>query len=126
MSNIPVVERFVESWNRMDVGAIASAFATDGVWHNIPMEPRRGREAIRVAVARFLANVDTVDWRTLAIAEDADGRVLTERVDGFGMKNGARVELPVMGIFEIAGGQIVSWRDYFDLAMMQNQMAAAG
>ena len=126
MSNTQIVERFVESWNRMDVEAIAAAFADDGVWHNIPMEPRRGRETVRIAVARFLANVDAVDWRMLAIAEDVNGAVLTERIDGFAMKNGARVELPVMGIFELSGGLIVSWRDYFDLAMMQNQMAATG
>jgi limonene-1,2-epoxide hydrolase len=30
----------------------------------------------------------------------------------------------VMGIFEVENGKITAWRDYFDLADFQKQMAA--
>ena len=29
---------------------------------------------------------------------------------------GGRIELPVMGVFEVRDGRIAVWRDYFDLA----------
>jgi alkylation response protein AidB-like acyl-CoA dehydrogenase len=44
----------------------------------------------------------------------------TERVDRFVM--GRRpVELPVAGVFEIRGGRIAAWRDYFDMQTWTRQ-----
>ena len=57
------------------------------------------------------------------IAEDANGVVLTERIDAFEFGDKG-VALPVMGTFEIEGGKIARWRDYFDLREFENQMAA--
>jgi limonene-1,2-epoxide hydrolase len=55
----------------------------------------------------------------LAIAEtevgETGGKVLTERIDWIlGQVGTAVMKVPVMGIFEIAGGKITAWRDYFD------------
>jgi limonene-1,2-epoxide hydrolase len=44
---------------------------------------------------------------------------MTERVDVLTI-SGRSFELPVMGTFEIRGGKIGAWRDYFDT----NQFAA--
>ena len=56
----------------------------------------------------------------LHIAE-ANGAVLTERVDNFVMGDGKPLSLPVMGTFEVEQGKIVAWRDYFDLATFTQQ-----
>jgi limonene-1,2-epoxide hydrolase len=32
------------------------------------------------------------------------------------------VVVPVAGVFEISGGKIKAWRDYFDLATYLNQL----
>jgi limonene-1,2-epoxide hydrolase len=48
--------------------------------------------------------------------------VLTERVDVFHLP-GKAIELPVMGTFEVRGGKIAAWRDYFDLNQFMSQMA---
>jgi limonene-1,2-epoxide hydrolase len=51
--------------------------------------------------------------------------VLTERVDRF-LLNGRKVELPVMGAFEVGpDGKIRAWRDYFDMAQFTRQLADA-
>ena len=42
--------------------------------------------------------------------------MFTERVDRMTF-NGKPVELPVAGVFEISGGKIRAWRDYFDMQM---------
>jgi limonene-1,2-epoxide hydrolase len=48
---------------------------------------------------------------------------MNERVDRFHMKaDGRWVEAPVMGVFELEGGKIKAWRDYFDLAGFTGQM----
>jgi limonene-1,2-epoxide hydrolase len=48
--------------------------------------------------------------------------VLTERVDVFEAP-GKRIELPVMGAFEVRDGRIAAWRDYFDLQTLVNRLA---
>jgi len=48
--------------------------------------------------------------------------VLTERIDRFTI-GGKRVELPVMGAFEVASdGKICAWRDYFDMQQFMKQL----
>jgi limonene-1,2-epoxide hydrolase len=41
----------------------------------------------------------------------------------FQLPNG-KVELPVMGTFEVKDGKIAAWRDYFDMKQFMDQMAA--
>ena len=48
--------------------------------------------------------------------------VLTGRVDHF-VSAERTVSLPVMGTFELEGGLIKAWRDYFDLNQFMNQLA---
>ena len=38
---------------------------------------------------------------------------------------GKTVELPVAGVFELEGGRIKAWRDYFDLATWSRQTGGA-
>ncbi len=118
-----VVERFIAAWNAMDFERIIASLADDVVYHNIPMEPVYGRAAVRSYLQRAWI-FDAVNWETLNIA--ADGNiVLTERVDGF-VINGVEITLPVMGVFEIEGGVIKHWRDYFDLNSYLQQLERAG
>ena len=65
---------------------------------------------------------ESVDWEILSIAENGN-KVLTERVDRFEMPGGKKIDLPVMGTFEINNGKITAWRDYFDLNTFTSQMA---
>ena len=48
--------------------------------------------------------------------------MLTERIHRFTM-NGKRVEIPVMGTFEVTpDGKISAWRDYFDMQQFTSQL----
>jgi limonene-1,2-epoxide hydrolase len=52
----------------------------------------------------------------------ADGNiVLTERVDHF-LVNNKKVSVPCMGVFELQGGKIAAWRDYWDLTQFEAQL----
>lgn len=71
----------------------------------------------------FVGDAEAIDWRLHHIAENADGVVLTERLDRFRIK-GQWLEMPVMGVFELRDSRITHWRDYFDSAQFQAAMAA--
>ena len=96
----------------------------DAVYHNIPLAPVRGREAIANNFATFIRpgppGVEGLDLRIINIA--ADGPVvMTERVDVFKLP-GKSFELPVMGTFEVSDGKINAWRDYFDMNQFTSLM----
>ncbi len=118
-----VVLAMIDGFNRIDLDAIIDCFTEDALYHNIPMPAVQGKAAIRESLAGFMASSEEVQWDVLNLAVDADV-VLTERVDKFKV-NGVWVEVPVMGVFETAGGKIAAWRDYFDLGQFQSRLAAA-
>lgn len=111
-----VVREFCDSWAKGDLDRIMSFFAEDAVYHNIPMEPQAGTEAIRTFIEGFMAMVDRIEFEILHLAVDGNV-VLTERVDTF-VRPAGSVGLPVMGTFEVAGDRITAWRDYFDMVQV--------
>ena len=117
---IDVVREFCALWEKGDLDAIVESFTDDAVYHNIPVAPVTGKDAIRATIAGFTGGVDTIEFRVLNIS--ADGNVvMTERVDAF-ITPTVTIELPVMGTFEVKGDKIAAWRDYFDLNQFMSQM----
>ncbi len=119
---IEVVRRFCAVWSNVNPDEIAEFFSDNAVYHNIPMDPLTGRDAIKTFIAGFAGSAKQIDFRVNYIVADGDV-VLTERVDVFELPNG-KVELPVMGTFEVKDGKIAAWRDYFDMKQFMDQMAA--
>lgn len=118
------VTAFIGHWNSGDMEAMYALCAEDIVWHNIPMEPIAGKVAMRAAVVGFMAGVEACEWTTHAIAANGN-TVLTERTDAFRLTGGKRAAIRVMGTFELnAGGRIMVWRDYFDMAEFAREFAA--
>ena len=117
-----VVQQLIDAFNAADMDRIMNHFADDAIYHNIPVAPVSGREAIRAVVQRFMGMASRVDWQVRNLAVTSTGVVLTERIDRFLIKD-KWVELPVMGTFEVAGGKVTAWRDYFDMQQFQTQLA---
>ena len=122
MTNSERVRAFIAAWEARDAEKILAWMTPDALYHNIPMQPMKGRDAIRGFIAPFLGGATRVEWTVHNIAENANGTVLTERTDVFEMGR-KTISLPVMGTFEFRDGLISAWRDYFDLADFQKQMA---
>lgn len=115
----PTIEAFIAAFNRKDVDAVMAFFADDAVYHNMPMAPVKGRDAIRRVIDMFIDPAESVDWRIIEMAQDGS-IVFAERLDRF-VIDGKAVELPCAGVFEIADGKIRQWRDYFDLQTWLSQ-----
>jgi len=111
---------FWDAWNTKCEDKIMSFFTKDAEYHNIPVDPVIGIDAISALVASFLAAFTSVNIVTLSIAAH-NGVVHTERTDNFKVVNGRVVALPVAGTLYLTRGKIRLWRDYFDLATFEAQ-----
>ena len=109
---------FVAAWNRLDLDAVVALLSPGIDYHNIPLAPLAGRDAVE-AYLRSAGPFESCEWRILSIAVSG-AKVLTERVDEM-VVDGTRIVLPVMGVFEVEDGLIRRWRDYFDLASYRAQ-----
>ncbi|WP_280426659.1 limonene-1,2-epoxide hydrolase family protein [Nocardia carnea] len=119
-----VVQQFLSHLNAQRIDDGMDMLAEDVFYHNIPMEPMTGREAVRAFAHEFGMGARLqVDWQLVSIAGSGD-TVLTERLDIFTAADGKRIAVPLMGSFRIKDGYIAEWRDYFDLADLERQMAA--
>jgi limonene-1,2-epoxide hydrolase len=108
-----LVRTFCAAWKNLDVDEVMGYFADDAVYHNIPLEPAVGRDAIRGVVEMFAGMSSGIDFAVHR--QIADGNlVMNERTDTIVMGD-KTVALPVMGAFEIVDGKIAAWRDYFDM-----------
>lgn len=120
---VTVVERFCAAWDRLDFDGIVALLADDIDYHNIPLEPLSGKDEVE-AYLRAAGPFDSCRWEIVSIAAQG-AKVLTERVDRF-IVHGMRIDLPVMGTFEVHDGKIRRWRDYFDLASYRAQWPTRG
>jgi limonene-1,2-epoxide hydrolase len=119
---IDLIRRFCDEFAKgSSVDDIVAYFTDDAVYHNIPVEPAVGPEAIKAVFSMFTTGVDRMEFKILNIVGKGDV-VLTERVDVFVMPN-VTIELPVMGTFEVRDGKIAKWRDYFDLNQYMSQLS---
>ena len=118
---IDVVTRFCDAWAKGDLDALMAFFSDDAVYHNIPVDPVQGRDAIRSTIEGFTTGVESIEFRVDHIAADGN-LVMTERVDLFSLP-GKTISLPVMGAFEVTSdGKIRAWRDYFDMQQFTSQL----
>ncbi|CRK50057.1 Epoxide hydrolase [Rhodococcus sp. RD6.2] len=110
-----IVTEFCARWKDADAATLAEYFTEDAVYHNIPMAPVVGKDAIKDFLTGFLGQFGGIDFR---VHRQVSGGsvVMNERTDVFTI-NGTTIELPVMGVFEVTDeGKIAGWRDYFDMA----------
>ena len=118
--NEKLVTEFCQSWTQKNVDKILSYLTDDCFYHNIPMEPCVGKAAIRKFIEPFMKDADTVNFE-IKHTTSTGNVVMNERVDRFVM-GPKKIELPVAGVFEVNGGKISAWRDYFDLTTFTKQM----
>ncbi len=118
-SSDAIVRSFCEAWSDGDLDKIMEFFDESAIYHNIPMEPAEGIENIRGFIEGFFAMATSIQFEILHQVAEGDV-VMNERIDTLVMGE-TTTELPVVGIFELANGKIVKWRDYFDMGQFTGQ-----
>ena len=117
-----LVTEFCKLWASPNPEELASYFTDDAIYHNIPMDPVQGPEAIKEFIAGFLGVFDGIDFNVHRQISNG-ALVMNERTDVMRRKDGGQVALPVMGVFEVQGDRIAAWRDYFDMATIANALS---
>jgi limonene-1,2-epoxide hydrolase len=113
MKPTDVVEAFLEAFAAMDFDTALSFLAEDVEYTNVPMGTVHGHGGVRQVLEPFFAPIHENEF--LILRRAASGPVVFfERLDRHRLDHGWR-ELPVNSVFEVHGGAITVWRDYFDL-----------
>jgi limonene-1,2-epoxide hydrolase len=114
---------FLQACARGELDTALRTLTEDVEYDNVPIGKVTGREAVRgVLSGGISAAADEIDW--VILRHVAQGSVvMSERVDRFRVGQ-TWLELPVVGVFELAGERIRLWRDYFDLQTYRQQRQA--
>ena len=118
--NEDVVRNFIAAWSRLDAEELANYFTDNGVYHNIPLAPARGRDNVEKLISSFVSTWTGTTWEIVNLVA-SDNVVIVERIDHT-RGVGKSVDLPIVGVFELEDGKIKHWREYFDLAAYEHGM----
>lgn len=118
-----IVRAFLKAMEPLDYDRATALVAPDCVYTNPPpIGTVHGPQGIRAVLEPFFAPTLENEFRILR--EAANGKVvMLERLDRHRLQD-KWVELPVTGVFEVEGGLITYWRDYFDAATILSQWPA--
>jgi limonene-1,2-epoxide hydrolase len=119
--NEAIVRDFCTAFARRNIEELLGFFTPDAVYHNVPVEPVTGLDAIRSVFEMFLGPAEKAEFEVRYMASTGNV-VLNERVDRF-VVAGKEIALPVAGVFEIRNGKIAAWRDYFDMQTYTKQIS---
>jgi steroid delta-isomerase-like uncharacterized protein len=121
-----IVREFEKAFNRQDVEALVACFTPDGTYVDTFFGAHRGAAALRAMFERMFREgrdyswvMDTVvETRDAAAAEWTFGYVATDAIP---RSAGRRVAFRGMSVFELNGGRIARYREYFDegVALLQ-------
>ena len=110
-ANARTVETFLYALADEDFDAADALMADNITWQNVGYPTIRGRRRITNIFRRGKGRVGfEVKFHRIAAEGNA---VLTERTDAL-IIGPVRLQFWVCGVFEVHGGRITLWRDYFD------------
>jgi limonene-1,2-epoxide hydrolase len=119
--------RLCEQWPWLTQAEFREIIAADCLYSDVPTPAYTvtGPDAAHAKLSPLKDDWDIAfEIRTISGSADV---VFVERLETFHNKSGAVEDchLPVVGVFEFAGGKIKAWRDYWNLADAQPLMAFA-
>jgi len=115
-ANIEAVRKLCERWAWLSEKEFTELLSQDCIYYDMPFPSAK---AIGPKAAHAKLSPMQNDWQigleVVSIVGDAN-TVMAERVEHFSHKTNVvePFDLPVVGVFEIAGGKIKAWRDYWD------------
>jgi limonene-1,2-epoxide hydrolase len=111
VDNARTVETFLYALQDEDFDTADSVLADNIVWQNVGVLTLRGRERIMKIFRRGQGRAG-FEVKIHRIAAEGNA-VLTERTDAL-IFGPLRLQFWICGVFEVHGGRITLWRDYFD------------
>lgn len=120
-SQVETIVLFHEAFARGDIPGAMTYCTDDVVWDNVPMKPIEGKPAVQGFLEKFARGMRNPVYERTNVME-LGNLVMVEGVENY-EKHGKAVRVPYMAAFEFREGRICEWRDYFDLATVERQLA---
>lgn len=111
-ANARTVETFLYALQDEDYDAAYAALADNILYQNVGYTTMRGRKRI-IKVFRRGAGRVRFEVKFHRITTEGNA-IMTERTDAL-ILGPVRMQFWVCGVFEVHGGRITLWRDYFDM-----------
>ena len=122
--NERIVTTFCQALLGADMAKVVTYLSADVVYHNIPWAPVTGHAGVRQVLDPFIHGENCAIVHMDIKHTTSSGKVvMNERVETW-VKGDVKLELPVVGVFELTDGKISRWRDYFDSASVAPLMEA--
>ena len=115
-----VVTKFIDLINQRDLVGATNLLSENCEYDNVPMGKVFGRKTILAQLEPMMKRCAELDWITIRLVSSGSV-VMNERLDKVRWPHGW-VEMPCAVIFEVKDGEIILWRDYFDLPTYTNQL----
>jgi limonene-1,2-epoxide hydrolase len=114
-----IVRDFESAFNRADVDALVACFTATGSYVDTFFGPHTGREDLGAMFARMFREGTGYRWTMDAVVE-TPSRAAAEWTfsyvvtDAVARSAGRAVRFKGMSLFELDGGKIAAYREYFD------------
>jgi limonene-1,2-epoxide hydrolase len=119
MSPLQCVQAIYEAFGRLDIEAVYDLLDENVVYQNMAQEPLHGKQALRTMWSGF-DRIDKLDLKIHNMLAAGDV-VLNERLDHLVLA-GRDVYIPMAAAFVVKNGKVTSWREYYDMRTMEQQM----
>ena len=121
---------FLEALTNRDYGTAGELMTEDMVFEDRPANLHRGRDAILQRLGVILSIPERITWPVDRFIEEGD-LVVTERKDEFSFREGlfpggTVLSCPILAVWEMRGGKIALWRDYYDPNTIPEQLGVDG
>jgi len=125
-----IVHDFERAFNRQDVEALLTCFTETATYTDNFYGPHTGHAALHAMFARMFHEGRDYAWKmdavvetsTTATAEWTFGYVVTDAVP---RSAGRTIRFRGMSVFELEGGRIARYREYFDTGVALLQLGFA-
>lgn len=117
-SNAEQIVLWVTAWPELGLPAAAADYFTrDALYDNVPVQGSevRGGLAIGETLVHFRSMFERIEIEVVTVAEQGN-LVMVERIERYVLLDGVTLEMNVIGAFELEGGLIAAWRDYWEVA----------
>ncbi len=118
---LEIVRQFISLIETKEIDRALALLDPNISYENMPTKPVVGIDTVGKVLTGFLNPASKVDWRIISECATGD-TVYNERLDRF-LINGVWLDLPIAGVFKVANGKIVLWRDYFDMSTYMTQFS---
>lgn len=119
VENEKIVTEFCKSLESGNLTTLVSYLSPDVVYHNIPWKPVTGHAGVRQVLGPFLEGPGRATVKmNIKNTTSSGNMVMNERLEEW-TKGTLKLDLPVLGVFELRDGKITHWRDYFDANTVQ-------